>query len=90
MGGDIDRAVQLIITRAEMGQDIKPNQTQVRPILGFLPPPSEMSIEMLSVSKHLSFAICSNLFSLSLAEALFLGAKSLAHFVSDKPLRKDL
>eukprot|EP00088_Acartia_fossae_P069125 TRINITY_DN8941_c0_g1_i1.p1 TRINITY_DN8941_c0_g1~~TRINITY_DN8941_c0_g1_i1.p1 ORF type:complete len:292 (-),score=107.22 TRINITY_DN8941_c0_g1_i1:345-1220(-) len=29
MGGDIDRAVQLIITRAEMGQDIKPNQTQM-------------------------------------------------------------
>ena len=30
MNGDIDRAVQLLLTRAEMGQDIKPNQTQVK------------------------------------------------------------
>jgi len=29
MNGDIDRAVQLLLTRAEMGQDIKPNQTQL-------------------------------------------------------------
>ena len=29
MNGDLERAVQLLITRAELGQDIKPNQTQV-------------------------------------------------------------
>jgi len=29
MGGDLDRAVQLLLTRAEMGQDIKPNQSQM-------------------------------------------------------------
>ena len=32
MGGDLDRAVQLLLTRAEMGQDIKPNQSQVNTI----------------------------------------------------------
>ena len=29
MNSDLDRAVQLLITRAELGQDIKPNQTQL-------------------------------------------------------------
>ena len=29
MNGDLERAVQLLINRAELGQDIKPNQTQV-------------------------------------------------------------
>jgi len=39
MGGDLDRAVQLLITRAEMGQDIKPSQTQM---LAKLSKPAEM------------------------------------------------
>ena len=29
MNSDLDRAVQLLITRAELGQDIKPNKTQL-------------------------------------------------------------
>ncbi len=29
MGGDLEQAAQLLITRAEMGQDIRPTQAQV-------------------------------------------------------------
>jgi hypothetical protein len=39
MGGDIDRAVQILLTRAEMGQDIKPNQAQ---LLAKLSKPAEI------------------------------------------------